>query len=228
MKIKPSHFLKTFLFIGIICLMMSCVKNDNFDLDTKVRFFNVVDQAAQDFYLSGTRLSTGISYGNNSSYIVAAGDKEYQIIAKNAGMQLGNDTLKYTLDVGKNYSVYYIKTSAKDSVLKVYEDDLTPDTSKSRLFFINVGYTLSSRVSIRNEDSKIINTTLGNGEKSGYIIIPTGKNSKLYFNLTDSTGVIDTISYTNFYKGKTYTILIDGVNKGTSTGKLRERLIVNN
>lgn len=228
MKIKSALLLELLFLFGAGCLITSCAKTDNFDRDTKVKFFNVVNEAAQDFYLNGNRLATGITYGNNSDYIVAAGDKEYQIIVKNAGTQLGNDTLKYTLGVGKNYSVYYTKTSAKDSVLKVYEDNLTPDTANARLFFINLGYTLKSRVSIRNETSTILKTTLGNGENYGYIVMPVGKNSKLYLNLADSTSVIDTISYTNFFKGKTYTIIIDGVNKGPSIGKLRERLIANN
>ncbi|MFC4212560.1 DUF4397 domain-containing protein [Pedobacter lithocola] len=226
MKIKPSQFFKIFFFIGFICLMMSCVKNDNFDLDTKVRFFNVVDGPGQDFYLNGVRTATGINYSSNSEYIVAFGNKEYSIIAKNTGTQVSSDTIKKTLEVGKNYSVYYVRTSEIDSVLKVFEDDLTPDTAVSRLFFINAGFTLPSRVEIRNETSSFT-TSLGNGENSGYIMMPTGKDSKLYFNLVGST-VVDTLSYTNFYKGKTYTIVIDGVNKGNDKGKLRERLIVNN
>lgn len=227
MNIKSSTLFRLLFLFGAISLIMSCAKSDNTDYDAKVRFFNVVNQASQDFYLNGVKLSTGISYGSNSDYIVTAADKDYNIFAKNTGTTVVSDSIKSKLLVGRNYSVYYYKTSALDSVLKVYEDNLTPDTSKSRLFFINLGYTLNSRVMIRNETSSFA-ITLGNGESSGYINIPTGVSSKLYLNLTDSTSVVDTISYTNFYKGKTYTILIDGVSKGASTGKLRERLIANN
>lgn len=212
--------------MGAICLMMACVKNDNFELDTKVRFFNVVDGVAQDFYLNGVRVSTGINYDANSDYIVTFGNKEYTIISKNTATQLSNDTVKKTLEVGKNYSVFYSKTTAKDSVLKVLEDDLTPDTSASRLFFINAGFTLPSKVAITNKSSSF-SITLGNGETNGYIKMPTGENSELYLNLVGSSDV-DTIPSTNFYKGKTYTIVIDGVNKGNDVGKLKTRLIVNN
>ncbi|RZK11640.1 MAG: DUF4397 domain-containing protein [Flavobacterium sp.] len=228
MKINFPALLTISFVLLIICLVTSCIKNENLIKgDTKIRFFNTVGELSQDFYLDGKRVSTGIGYGSNTEYTVFEGDKTYNVLSKNTGTKITSDSISQTFSIGKNYSVFYAKTSATDSVLKVYEDDLTPDTSKSRLFFINVGYTLGSRVSIRNETSSFTKT-LGNGETSGYIVLPTGKNSKIYLNLADSTSVIDTISYTNFYKGKTYTILIDGVNKGASKGKLKERLIVNN
>ncbi|MCZ4223620.1 DUF4397 domain-containing protein [Pedobacter rhodius] len=228
MKIKPILLLKMSVLLVAVCLILSCVKTNNLDFDTKVRFVNTIDEKPQDFYLNEVKSATGISYSANSDYVVAAGDKEYNIFAKNTTTQSVSSSVKYSLKVGRNYSVYYLKKSAMDSVLNVMEDDLTPDTANARLFFINLGYTLGSRVSIRNETSNPVNITLGNGENSGYIKIPTGKNSRLYFNLIDSAQVIDTISYTNFFKGKTYTIIIDGVNKGASKGKLKERLIANN
>jgi len=227
MRVK-SFLLFRFLFLfGAICLVTSCIKSDNTDLDTKVRFFNVIDEAAQDFYLNKVLVSSSIGYGSNSSYIVTAADKIYTVFAKNTGTQNLSDSISETLKVGRNYSVYYYKSSAKDSLLKVIEDDLTPSKDSARILFINLSYTLASKVSIRNETSSL-NFPLGNGESSGYVKVPIAKSSKLSFNLGDSTNVIDTISYTNFNKGKTYTILIDGINKGGSKGKLRERLIANN
>jgi len=228
MKIRLFPLIKILLFPLIAFLITSCVKSDNLDFDTKVRFINAIDQRPQDFYLNNVKSATSISYNANSEYIVAAGNKEYTVSAKTTGTQSVSGTSKYLFSVGKNYSVYYHKKSETDSVLHILEDNLTPDTANARLFFINLGYTLNSKVSITNEKSTALNITLGNGENSGYRIIPIGKNSKLYLNLIDSAQVIDTISYTNFFKGKTYTIIIDGVNKGTSKGKLRERLIVNN
>ncbi|KQR70545.1 hypothetical protein ASF92_11300 [Pedobacter sp. Leaf176] len=228
MKVRLFPLFKILLLMAIAFLVTSCAKSDNQDLDTKVRFINVIDEKPQDFYLNNVKSATSISYNGNSDYIVPAGDKEYTIFAKNTGSQSVSDSLKYFFSVGRNYSVYYHKKSEKDSVLHILEDNLTPDTANARLFFINLGHTLNSRVSIKNENSNPVNLTLANGENSGYIKIPVGKNSKLYFNLIDSAQVIDTISYTNFFKGKTYTIIIDGVNKGANKGKLRERLIVNN
>ena len=228
MKIRLFPLIKILLFLLVAFLITSCVKSDNLDFDTKVRFINAIDQKPQDFYLNNVKSATSISYNANSDYLVAAGDKEYTVSAKTTGTQSVSSTSKYLFSVGRNYSVYYHKKSETDSVLHILEDDLTPDTANARLFFINLGYTLNSRVSITNEKSASLNITLGNGENSGYRIMPVGKNSKLYFNLIDSAQVIDTISYTNFFKGKTYTIIIDGVNKGPNKGKLRERLIVNN
>jgi len=228
MKIKPFLLFKILLLPVVAFLITSCVKPDNQDYDTKVRFINVVDQKPQDFYLNNVKSATSISYNANSDYIVPAGDKEYTISAKNTGSQSISTTSKHLFSVGKNYSVYYYKKSEADSLLHILEDNLTPDTASARLFFINLGYTLNSKVIITNEKSTLLNITLGNGENSGYIKMPVGKNSKLYFNLIDSAQVIDTISYTNFFKGKTYTIILDGVNKGPNKGKLKERLIVNN
>lgn len=170
MKINLSAFLKlsSALFALTLCLV-SCVKNENTeDYDTKVRLINVIDEKAQDFYLNGIRVATGVGYGSNSSYITVVGNREYGIFSKNTTTQLVSDSLKYTLGVGKNYSVYYSKTSAADSLLTVLEDDLSRDTASVRLFFINHGYTLGSKVSIRSQSSTF-SKILGLGENSGYI-----------------------------------------------------------
>lgn len=229
MNFKAFTFLKLFVLFVAVCLITACVKNDNsIKGDTKVRFFNNVEQLSQDFYLNGIRraTTTGISYGASTEYLVYEGSKEYSVLAKNTGTAKIGDSIQYTFGVGKNYSVFYTKTSENDSLLRVYEDDLTPDAANARLFFINLGYTLNSKVVVKSRTSTL--ATLANGENSGYIILPPGLNSKIFLNLVDSTSVIDTISYTNFFKGKTYTIVIDGVNKGANKGKLKERLIVNN
>ncbi len=230
MNFKAFNFLKLSFLFTAVCLITACVKNDNLIKgDTKVRFFNNVDQLSQDFYLNGIRrtTTTGISYGNSTDYLVYEGDKEYNILAKNTGTTKIGDSIKYTFGIGKNYSVFYAKTSEIDSLLTIYEDNLTPDPANARLFFINLGYTLDSKVNIRNRTSSFT-ASLANGENSGYIVLKPDSNAKIFLNLVNSTSVIDTIPATNFYKGKTYTIIIDGVNKGVNKGKLRERLIVNN
>lgn len=229
MNFKAFTFLKLSFLFAVVCLITGCVKNDNLIKgDTKIRFFNNVEQLSQDFYLNGIRntTTTGISYGNSTDYLVFEGDKEYNISAKNTGTTKIGDSIRYTFGIGKNYSVFHAKTSETDSLIRVYEDNLTPDTANARLFFINLGYTLGSKVVIKSRTSTL--ATLANGENSGYVVLPPGLNSKIFLNLVDSISVIDTISYTNFYKGKTYTIIIDGVNKGANKGKLKERLIVNN
>ncbi|MFC3559628.1 hypothetical protein [Pedobacter jamesrossensis] len=229
MMFKVASFLKLSFLLAGICLIAACVKNDNLIKgDSKIRFFNYVGELSQDFYMSGIRraTTTGITYGNSTEYLIYEGDKEYNILAKNTGTTKISDSLKYKFDIGKNYSVFYSKASETDSLLRVYEDNLTPDTANSRLFFINLGYTLGSKVVIKDRTSLL--ATLANGENSGYVVLKPGINAKISLNLVDSASVIDTISHTNFYKGKTYTIIIDGVAKGANKGKLKERLIVNN
>jgi len=227
MKIKLSAFLKlSFALFALTLCLVGCVKNENTNTyDTKVRFINVIDEKAQDFYLNGIRVATGVGYGSNSSYITAVGDREYSIFAKNTETQIFSDSIKFSLGVGKNYSVYYSKTAATDSILTVLEDNLSRDTASVRLFFINHGYTLNSKVSIRSQSSTF-SKILGLGENSGYVKLPANKTSDIYLNLLDSVNVIDTIPFTNFVKGSNNTILIDGINKGSRRGKLRERVIV--
>ena len=225
MSDKPSLLFQFLFLCGAICLITACVKSDNTDLDTKVRFINVVDGASQDFYLNNVLVSNSVGYGTNSAYAVTAADKLYTILAKNTGTQNVSDSISEKLRVGRNYSVYYYKTSPQDSLLKIYEDDLTPNGDSARVLFINLGYTLRSKVNIK---TPAMTTTLGFGEKTGYISLKADSTSKMSFNLVDSANVVDVIVPTIFSKGKTYTILIDGVTKGVGTGKLRERLITNN
>ncbi|WP_231463026.1 DUF4397 domain-containing protein [Pedobacter sp. Leaf132] len=225
MKIKLSSNIKFVLVLVIASFSIACVKNDNNDYDTRVRFLNAIDQGAQDFYLNGLKVAPAVVYGSSSSYITAAGDKEYNVYARGAGTSSISDSIKYLFSVGKNYTVYYTKKSATDSVLTVLEDDLARDASSVRLFFINLGYNLSSNVNIRNESSSVVKI-LGPGENSGYIKLPVDADANIYLNLLASPNVTDTILNTNFVKGNTYTIMIDGVNKGTNAGKLQKRVIV--
>ena len=216
-----SKFCVLILFCG---LFTSCIKNDHYVKgDMKIKFYNLVDGPSQDFYLDATRLFVGLVYGSNTDYIIGEGDLPYSILAKNSGTKIISDSLNQTLAVGRNYSVFYTKNVAKDSVLLVYNDDLTSDTTQSKLLFLNLGYTLGSDVVIRDSVG-LVHENLAYGQKSNYIYVKFNGKNKLYLNLADSLNVVDTLKAINFNKGKVYTILFDG----SRTGKLQKRLIVNN
>ncbi|MCZ4244489.1 DUF4397 domain-containing protein [Pedobacter punctiformis] len=230
---KPSFFiLKLSFLIGFILIISSCIKNDNLIAgDAKIKFFNFVNTgAAKDFYLDSAKYVTGASYGNSAGYTIVPvstfpGGQSYRFMVKNT---LKPDslkgTLKYLIEVGKNYSVYYTKNKKLDSMLVIYEDNLTIDPDKAKLIFLNLGYNLSNKVYIRDE-KKSYEVNLNYNEKTDYKLIDIDpKLAKIYMNNVDSVNVIDTISGTNFSKGKIYTILIDS----DKAGRLLKRVLANN
>ncbi|TDG36840.1 DUF4397 domain-containing protein [Pedobacter changchengzhani] len=165
----------------------------------------------------------GVRYGANTQYLIAPGNQTFKVFVKDVNANDPHTTGDLSVEIGKNYSVFYTKTNVNDSSLFVIKEDLTIDTAKTKLLFVNLGYTLKSRVVVR-DSLKTFTKTLGYGEKSDYLFLNFAVKNKLYLNLVDSVGVVDSISASNFSKGKIFTILIDG----TNIGKLKERLISNN
>nr|WP_199158103.1 DUF4397 domain-containing protein [Pedobacter sp. ASV2] len=225
----------SFLFVFIL-IFSSCIKNNDLIAgDAKIKFFNFVNTgAAKDFYLDSARYVIGVSYGSSVSYTVVPvnslqGGQSYRFMVKNTQKPDSlKGTVKRIIEVGKNYSAYYTKTKLvagkQDSLLVIYEDNLKPDPDKAKLIFLNLGYNLSNKVYIRDEN-KTYEATLDYNEKTDYKFITIDpKAAKIYMNNLDSTKVIDTISGINFSKGKIYTILIDS-DKG---GKLLKRVLGNN
>jgi hypothetical protein len=228
---KANSFIipKLLLLMMGMFLIASCIKNENDVVgDTKIRFYNyVIRDTTQDFYIDSLRLAPSIAYGSGSSYlqvpIKSMNGRNVKIISKNSSQKIANNSIEKLLQLGRFYSVYYTREKPTDSLLKFYEDDLTiSDKEKAKVQFINLGYTLKSKVNIRNENG-VIQLNLGYGEKSDYFLVNIDKNASIYSNVTDSIHA-DTILYTRFSKGKVYTILIDG----SKIGKLQQQLIVNN
>lgn len=225
MKFRSSKFFILLFFCLISTLFYSCFKTENFIKgDAKIRFYNTVRGPKQDFYLDSSRLAIGVDSIGNSEYIVVEGDRAYDVLSKNTGLRVANRVLKQNLEIGNHYSVYYTKKSATDSLLIIYKDTLTLDKTKTRVQFMNFGYTLKSNVIITIQDSLgTTNKSLAYGQRSGYFFVKTGPSSKISLRLADST-TTDTIAAASFIKNKAYTIIIDGF----VNGKLRERLVPNN
>ncbi|UKT64609.1 DUF4397 domain-containing protein [Pedobacter mucosus] len=239
MKRIPFQIPKIILLFTLILMFASCIKNDNIiEGDAKVKFHNVVQTAGnQTFYFNGVVYGAALAYGNSSDYLVIPiKDKglgqEYTIISKKIVTTIApplttitpTDTIKETLKVGKNYSVYYRKINNKDSSMYFYEEDLSIKTDSAecaKIKFLNLGYTLQSKVNVFNLNKKY-NRTLGYGEMTEYIYVPIDSNAAVSLNLVNST-VVSKIAAASFIKGKTYTILIDG----TAAGVLQQRLISN-
>jgi len=233
---KHSKFLIPkilFVFAGSL-LLSSCIKNNsNIAGDAKIIFANYVSTGlSKDFYLDSIKYGAGISYGSSSSYVVVPVNtflpdgQTYKFSVKDLNT---TSTLKGSLSqlvkIGKNYTVFYTKNknNPADSLLLIHEDDLSLDPNRTRLFFINLGYTLGSKVVIR-DSLNTFNKTLDYGEMTDYIPVRFGGKNKIYVNLVDSVNVVDTLRANSFSVNKVVTIVLDG----TRGGKLLERLIANN
>ncbi len=226
MKIKNLFKPSVIFLLCVLTALTACIKNnDLIEGQSKIRFHNMaVGTISQDFFLDSVRYAPSIAYGSSSAYIVVPGNRTYSVLSKNTGRNGTITSLKQALKVGSNYSVFFAKKSATDSLLYFFEDDLKSDTTQgSKLLFLNLGYTLKSKVVLR-DSLKSINQNLGYGEKTPYVFIKFNNKNPLYVNLVDSADVIDTIKASNFYKGKVYTILFDG----SKTGKLQTKIIANN
>lgn len=233
---KHSQFVipKILLFLSTLLLLSACIKNDSTIAgDAKVIFSNYVSTGlSKDFYLDSVKYGSSVSYGSSTAYVVIPVNtylpegQTYKFSAKNFNTTLGlKGSLSQLIKIGKNYSVFYTKTkgTTPDSLLLFHEDDLKPDVNNTRLFFINLGYTLGSKVVIR-DSLNTFTKTLDYGEMTDYIPVRFAGKNKIYVNLVDSANVVDTLKSNRFSTGKIVTIVLDG-NKG---GKLLERLIANN
>lgn len=235
MKNPTFLFPKIFLLFFIALVISSCIKNDGSIIgDAKVRIFNnVISDTSKNFYFNGFLYNsianqTALATSTNSSYLVVVADKEYTIDARNSLTGVSNSSVKGTFGLGRNYSIYYSKADTLPTTkptMVIYEDTVRQNLNVAQILFINMGSTLKSKVQITDR-TKSFTEILGYGEKSGYRkIIEVGRSkTSLVLNLVDSTGVEDTISYTNFAKGKVYTVIIEGA----KSGKLKERLVANN
>ncbi|MGY3052829.1 hypothetical protein ACVWYG_001025 [Pedobacter sp. UYEF25] len=216
-------------FLGLSSLFISsCIKNSDFIKgDAKVKFYNTVETGkAQDFYLGPDRYGSGVVYGANTPYVVVPGDSaiKYNVISKNTASPTAgpNASAEYSFNIGKNYSVFYTKSSATDSLLFIKRDDVTPDPDKAKIFIINLGYTLLSKVLVSDSLKTFADTNLGYNDTFGYVKLDPA-TTRLYFKQVDSTRQ-DSVVSKSLAKGKVYTILIDG----SSTGAMRTRLVTEN
>jgi hypothetical protein len=217
-------------------MLFSCIKNDNFIKgDAKIRYFQTaVTDTTQNFYLKGIQSGASTTYGSNSNYIVVAGDSTYTITSRNinTGTDVASTSQKF--DIGLNYSIYYTrKTTTDPPVLTVYRDDVKQDLTVAKLTFLNLGYTLTSDVIIKDDGGAFPQFTMKYGDRISHSVIVT-KGTKISFalqtpistqpplntldSLATSTTTQKSLAIT---KGLVYTVLIDGSKKG----ELQMRLV---
>jgi hypothetical protein len=227
-------FSKIFLLFACAFLISSCIKNNNFIKgDAKIRFFQSAStDTTQNFYLNGIQIGTSVAYNTNTSYVVIAGDSVFNITTKNISTGVDAASLaNQKFKIGQNYSVFYYKEKTGDPAkLKVYTDDVKPDLDSAKLTFLNLGYTLGSKVVITDSTNtaKPIESLLGYGETKTFKV-KVNKTMKYAFKLSSPTAtnpppVVTRLDSVTINNGRVYLILFDGDKKG----ELKNRIISSN
>ena len=227
-------FSKIFLLFACAFLVSSCIKNDNFIKgDAKIRFFQAAStDTTQNFYLNGIQIGTSVAYNTNTSYVVIPGDSVFNITSKNIGTGVDVTSLaNQQFKIGQNYSVFYLKEAIdKQAKLKVYQDDVKPDLDSAKLTFLNLGYTLGSKVVITDSTNtaKPIESLLGYGETKTFKV-KVNNLMKYAFKLSSPTAtnpppVVTRLDSVTINNGRVYLILFDGDKKG----ELKNRIISSN
>jgi len=227
-------FSKIFLLFACAFLISSCIKNNNFIKgDAKIRFFQAAStDTTQNFYLNGIQIGTSVAYNTNTSYVVIPGDSVFNITSKNIGTGVDAASLaNQKFKIGQNYSVFYYKEKTGDPAkLKVYTDDVKPDLDSAKLTFMNLGYTLGSKVVITDSTNtaKPIESLLGYGEIKTFKV-KVNKIMKYAFKLSSPTAtnpppVVTRLDSLTINNGRVYLILFDGDKKG----ELKNRIISSN
>ncbi|WP_406825900.1 DUF4397 domain-containing protein [Pedobacter sp. KACC 23697] len=224
-------FSKIFFLFACAILISSCIKNNNFIKgDAKIRFFQAAStDTTQNFYLNGRQIGASVAYNTNTSYVVIPGDSVVNITSKNIGT--GVDVASLTdqkFKIGLNYSVFYLKEAIdKPAKLKVYQDDVKPDLDSAKLTFLNLGYTLGSKVVITDSTNtaKPAESLLGYGETKTFKV-KVNKVMKYAFKLSSPTAtnpppVVTRLDSLTINNGRVYLILFDGDKKG----ELKNRII---
>ncbi|GGG95296.1 MULTISPECIES: DUF4397 domain-containing protein [Pedobacter] len=224
-------FSKIFLLFTCIFLISSCIKNDNFIKgDAKIRFFQVAStDTTQNFYLNGIQIGNSVTYNANTSYVVIPGDSVFKITSRNIGTGVDATSLAdQKFKIGQNYSVFYYKEKTGDPAkLKVYTDDVKPDLDSAKLTFLNLGYTLGSKVVITDSTNTAAPTEslIGYGESKSFKV-KVNRTTRYAFKLATPTAtnpppVVTRLDSLTINNGRVYLILLDGDKKG----ELKNRIV---
>ena len=227
-------FYKIFIIFACAFLISYCIKNYNFIKgDAKIRFFQAAStDTTQNFYLNGIQIGTSVAYNTNTSYVVIPGDSVFNIASKNIGTGVDATSLaNQQFKIGQNYSVFYYKEkTGGPAKLKVYTDDVKPDLDSAKLTFLNLGYTLGSKVVITDSTNTAnpIESSIDYGEIKNFKV-KVNKSMKYAFKLSSPTAtnpppVVTRLDSVTINNGRVYLILFDGDKKG----ELKNRIISSN
>jgi hypothetical protein len=237
MKNTRFIFPKILLLFFPVLMIFSCIKNDNFIKgDAKIRYFQAaVTDTTQNFFLKGVQSGASTVYGSNSNYLVVAGDSSYTITSRNINTGVDVASTNYKFAIGANYSIYYTrKTTTSPPVLTVFQDNVKQSLDSVKLTFLNLGYTLGSKVIIQDDGKAFDTFNMQYGDRISHTI-KLSKATRISFTLETpvstqpSVNALDSLPTTTsksiaISKGLVYTVLLDGTKKG----ELQMRLVSSN
>ncbi|HKG08791.1 MAG TPA: DUF4397 domain-containing protein [Pedobacter sp.] len=206
--------MKKLLYLGLIVLFASCVKQPAPEPvgEIKVRFVNALETSvAQDMFIRGAKIpnSVAVLYGQASPYAVTtSGDNAFAFANMGTTEGVANAGVAGKFEIGDKLSIYYSKKLLSQgggliAALK-YDDPVTvPD--KAKVSFIHLNHNLNNVMNFLTEDGEVLHS-MGFGLTSKYFALAPGTKIKINAATVTEPLLIDPL----LEAGKNYTIWVDG------------------
>ncbi|WP_285054980.1 DUF4397 domain-containing protein [Pedobacter ginsengisoli] len=211
---------KRLLYLGLIVLFASCVKQDPPEPvgDIKVRFVNAVQTSKpQDMFVRGVKVpnSVALIYGQFSPYYTStSGDNAFAFADMGTTDGTGNAGIGGKFEIGAEFTVFYFKLlERRDNgalAAGIKYDDNTVVAGKAKVRFLHLNNSLENFINFTvvedGVDGKVLSTGIGFAASSPYFEVDPGTKIK-----ANATGVTDPlIMDLNLKAGKNYTVWLDG------------------
>jgi hypothetical protein len=211
---------KRLLYLGLIVLFASCVKQDPPEPvgEIKVRFVNTVQASnPQDMFIRGVKApnSVALLYGQFSPYYTStSGDNAFAFADMGTTEGTGNAGIGGKFEIGVEMTIFYFKLLERRDLgalaAGIKYDDNAMVAGKARVRFLHLNRFLENfinfTVSVDGVDGKILSEGIGFAAASPYYEVDPGTKIK-----ANATGITDPlIMDLNLQAGKNYTIWLDG------------------
>ncbi|HMI01449.1 MAG TPA: DUF4397 domain-containing protein [Pedobacter sp.] len=220
---------KRLLYLGLIVLFASCVKQDPPEPvgEIKVRFVNAVKSSnPQDMFIRGVKApnSVALIYGQFSPYYTStSGDNAFAFADMGTTEGTGNAGIGGKFEIGAEVTVFYFKGLIRlggNLAAGVKDDDNVVVPGKARVRFVHLNSFLENYINFSVVDGEILTTGIAFAYSSTYFSVNPGSKIK-----ANATGVTDPLIIdANLQAGKNYTIWIDGASEKV----LEQHVIIQN
>lgn len=211
---------KGLLYLGLIVLFASCIKQDPPEPvgELKVRFVNAVQTSKpQDMFVRGAKVpnSVALIYGQFSPYYTStSGDNAFAFADMGTTDGTGNAGIGGKFEIGAEFTVFYFKllerrdNGALAAGIKYDDNVVVPGKAKVRFLHLNnfLENFINFTVVKDGVNGKVLSEGIGFAATTPYFEVDPGTKIK-----ANATGVTDPlIMDLNLQAGKNYTIWLDG------------------
>jgi hypothetical protein len=209
---------KRLLYLGLIVLFASCVKQDPPEPvgEIKVRFVNAVQTSKpQDMFVRGVKVpnSVALIYGQFSPYYTStSGDNAFAFADMGTTDGTGNAGIGGKFEIGAEFTVFYFKllerrdNGALAAGIKYDDNVVVPGKAKVRFLHLNNFLENFINFTVDGVGGKVLSEGIGFAASSPYFTVDPGTKIK-----ANATGVTDPlIMDLNLQAGKNYTVWLDG------------------